>query len=366
VILFSILTLYCFSLALQREGWRMLGITLGVLFWTAALFSHYDGIFIAPFAVYLLYRWYRQNADLSRGTRLKHLLIPFGISALLLGIFFIPYMLSLPAGIREYWIERIVGEEASDNRPLSSILNFKVFNPLLAIYLYPCLGALSLPKTKSTFPLLLWFAFPWVFFEGIVTKPGTHIYTYLLPATILCAFGLEVLEGWIIKALGVVWGQRLNIAWLALSFGFLASVSHLIFVDHSPEYPFQKRRILLWTIGGPVDDYKLWTYGFPYYRRWEDIGVYVTSTANNSFYATNENTSISKFYVPLSYFVEQAGYYIYIHEPQSFERQDLRAKTRYWREHYEPVKVFEYEGRVVAEIYDMPPGSLEEIKKAGY
>jgi len=366
VILFSILALYCFSLALQQERWKIRGIYAGVFFWTAALFSHYDGIFIAPFALYLLVRWYRQNRDLPAGIRLKHLLIPFALSALLLTIYFVPYLLSLPNNIKDYWTERITGEGGTDRRSRSSILNFELYNPILGLYLYPILGVLSLPKIKKTFPVLLWFAVPWVILEFAIFDPGTHIYTYLIPALILCAFGLEVLEELILKIAGGLWGRRLNIVWLALLFAFLAGVSHLIFVDHTPEYPYEKRRILFWTIGGPNRDYKLWNFGFPYYRRWEDIHTFVTTNGNNGYYATNENVSISVYYVPFKYFVERAGYYIYIHNPQSFKTWDGRDKVQYWRANYKPVKVFEYNGRVVAEVYDMPAGSLEEIKRAGY
>jgi 4-amino-4-deoxy-L-arabinose transferase-like glycosyltransferase len=366
VILFSILTLYLFTLALQQERWKIRGIYLGVLCWTAALFSHYDGIFIAPFALYLLIRWYRQNSDLPARTRLKHLLIPFGVSALLLGAYFVPYLLSLPNNIKDYWTERITGEGGTDRRDRSSILNFELYNPILALYLYPLLGAASLLKIRKILPLLFWFVVPWLLLEQAIFDPGTHIYTYLLPAIILAAFGLEALEDIVVRVAGKLWGSRVNVVWVALLFSALAAISHLIFVDHTPEYPYEKRRILLWTIGGPNRDYKLWNFGFPYYRRWEDIREFVTTTEKNGYYATNENVSISVYYVPFKYFVERAGHYIYIHNPQSFKTWDGRDKVQYWRQNYPPVKVFEANGRVVAEVYYMPPGNLEDIQVAGY
>jgi 4-amino-4-deoxy-L-arabinose transferase-like glycosyltransferase len=368
VILFSVLTLYCFSLALQRPEWRMRGIYLGVLFWTAALLSHYDGVFIAPFAIYLLIRWYQQNADLPAGVRLKHLGVPFAIAALILGVYFVPYLASLPNNIKDYWTERITGEGGTDKRVRSSLLNFELYNPIFTIYIYAFFALLSLARIKTTYPLILWFALPWVVLELAIYDPGTHIYTYILPALILVAFGMDVLEAIIIRILGAIWGRRLNIVWAALLFAWLAGVSHLIFVDHTPEYPYEKRRILYWTIGGPgpVRDFKLWTFGFPYYRGWEEIGEFVTSSENNGYYASNENVSISVYYVPFTYYVERAGHYIYIHNPQSFKTWDSRDKIQYWRARYKPLKVMEINGRVMAEIYYMPPGSLEEVKQAGY
>ena len=368
VMLFMFLALYCFSLALQQERWRFKGITLGVAFWALSLFTHYDGVFIAPFAIYLLIRWYNQNADLPSRTRLKHLLVPFTVAGLLLAAYFIPYLLQLPNNIKDYWTERFTGEGGTDERGRSSILNFELYNPIFSLYLYPILAAFSLPKLRQSLPLLAWFALPWVVLELIIFDPGTHIYTYLIPAIILLAFGLVTVEELAVKVIGELWGRRLSIAGTALLFIALGGISHLIFVDSTPEYPFEKRGILFWTIGGAdrVRDYKLWTFGFPYYRGWEEIREFVTTTENNGFYATNENSSISIFYVPYRYYVERAGHYIYIHNPQSFRTRDTRDKVQYWRAKHKPVKVLENHGRVVAEIYYMPEGSLEEIKSAGY
>lgn len=366
VILFSILTLYFFSLALQEEKWKVNGIYAGVLFWTAALFTHWDGVFIAPFALYLLIRWYIQNNDLPTTTRFTYLLIPFIVSGFLLAAYYVPYLISLPNNIVDYWNERITGEGDINTEMRSSILNFDLYNPILGLYFYPILIAFSLPKIKKVYPMILWFLVPWMILEIAIFDPGTHIYAYLIPAIVLAAFGIETLEEIFIKFVGPVWGLRLNIAWITLLFLSLAGISHLIFIDYTPEYPYEKRGVLFWTIGGEKEGYKLWSYGFPYYRRWEDIREYVSTHESNGYYATNETTSISVFYVPYKYYVERAGYYIYIHNPQNYRNRDGRNKIHYWQVNYKPDKVFEYNGRVIAEIYYMPAGSLEEIKNAGY
>jgi hypothetical protein len=202
--------------------------------------------------------------------------------------------------------------------------------------------------------------------ELAIFDPGTHIYTYLIPAIFMAAFGLETIEELVVKVVGTVWGQRLNIAGLTLLFLVLAGISHLIFVDHTPEYPYEERGILFWKIGGENEDYKLWNFGFPYYRRWEDIQEYLTNQEGNGYYATNESTSISVYYVPDRYWVERAGYYVYIKNPQTYRDPDRREKIRFWMAKYAPEKVFEYNGKTVAEIYYMPEGSLEELKEAGY
>jgi hypothetical protein len=365
VILFSILTLYFFTLALQEERWKITGIYTGVFFWTAALLSHYDGIFIAPFALYLLARWYNKNSAMTVGIRLKHLLIPFGVSGLLLGAYFVPYFLSIPNNVIVYWSQRTTGLDGSADLLPSSISNFDLYNPILGIYLYPLLVALSLPKIKKTWPLLLWFILPWAILELAIYDPGTHIYTYLIPAIILAAFGLETIEELVIKVIGSVWGKRLNVVGLTLLFLFLAGISHLIFIDHTPEYPWERRKYLFWMIE-PNKAYQLWSFGFPYYRDWEGISEYITSTDDIGFFASNEKKSITSFYVPQEFDVDGAGYYIHINHPQSFKETVANRKIRYWTNNYDPVKVFEINGRVLVEIYDMPPGTIEELKRAGY
>jgi hypothetical protein len=61
---------------------------------------------------------------------------------------------------------------------------------------YAVLGHLSLFKFRETYPVLLWFLFPWEVLELVIYDPGTHIYTYVIPATISLGFGLLTIEGW--------------------------------------------------------------------------------------------------------------------------------------------------------------------------
>ena len=144
------------------------------------------------------------------------------------------------------------------------------------------------------------------------------------------------------------------------------SLSSYIFIDHTPEYPWEQRRILLWTIGTPDTDYRMWVFGFPYYRHWEEISEFVRSESASQYYATNENKSISSYWIPQTFDVNRAGYYIHIYYPQSFRDRLADDKIRYWTKTYPPVKTYTYLHKVVAEIYLMPPGGVDEIKSQGY
>jgi 4-amino-4-deoxy-L-arabinose transferase-like glycosyltransferase len=365
VLLFSLLALYCFSLAGEDERWQRKGIYLGMLSTAAAIFAHYDGVFITPFAAYLLYRWYRRWDDLPPVTRLKIIAVPAVLGVLLLAAYFIPYLLRVPAGIHEYWLERITWEEESRLLP-SSLYIFQLYNPIIGLPVYAILCALALTRWKEALPVLAWLAFPWVILELVIYDPGTHLYTYILPATLLAGLGVLRLEAYVERLTGELWGRRLNAVWTVAMFAALVGISHLIFVDHTPEYPLQQRRILLWIIGGRSDVYQQWNYGFPYYRRWEDIRAYLLAQQGTGFIASNEKSAIASFYLPFANDLDQAGYYVFIHDPQHSRPRERRPKARYWLERYPPVEVFEYDGRAVAEVYFMPSGTLQQIRSLGY
>lgn len=109
VILFSVLALYAFSLALKFERWKIAGIYLGIFSWALAILTHYDGIFIAPFVAYLLYRWNSKFTDIPNRTKFKHLILSGLGGALLLASFYVPFILSVSESTLEYWINRTSG-----------------------------------------------------------------------------------------------------------------------------------------------------------------------------------------------------------------------------------------------------------------
>ncbi len=366
VILFSVLALYCFSLALKVERWKVSGLYAGMLCWTIAILSHFDGIFIAPFAAYLLVRWWREVPDLKRRQRFVHLAAPAFLAAMLLGIYFIPYLAAIRTTTQQYWWLRISGDEPGAGIP-SSIFTFNLYNPLLAIYVFAFLGAASLLQIRRSYPIWLWFAFPWLVLELVIGDPGTHIYAYLLPACILAALGVDSLAGLFRRwRVGGRAAQFAVYSLVALVILFLAGVSHLIFVDHTPEYPWIERRILFWTVGKPDETYRMWAFGFPYFRRWDEIRDYALLKPDNAYYSTNENKSIASFFIPYPFDVNRSGIYIHIYNPQSLRDKLADDKIRYWTKNYSPVKEFEVAGNVVAAIYQMPAGNVDEIKSLGY
>jgi 4-amino-4-deoxy-L-arabinose transferase-like glycosyltransferase len=365
VLLFSILALYFFSLAGQRERMRLRGLYLGAICWGLAILTHYDGIFIAPFVIYLLFKWYQTQPDLDAPEKRRHILLALVLMAILVGVFFIPFALDVSHDTQSYWLERFTGEGAADLIP-SSLITFSLYNPSILIYIYLVLLLASLARGKSLLPVILWALLPWGILELLVFDPGTHIYNYLLPACILWASGLQILEDFAGRFVRGKAGQIIKTGLVTGLFLFLFSIAHLIFIDHTPEYPWTERGFLGWVIGLPDERYRLWVYGFPYNRQWDEIGDFIAQDQLSTYYSTNENKSIASYFVPLAFDIDRAGYYIHVYHPQSFHEHIASEKIRYWMKNHPPVKVLADGGQTRAEIYLMPAGSLEAIRQAGY
>jgi hypothetical protein len=404
VIFFSVLALYLFSLAIKAPGWRVAGLYLGMLFWALSVLSHYDGIFIAPFVLYLLWEWTKRYPEYKKRVKWVHLCLAGGLFVLILAAFYVPFLLNISEDTKAYWLKRISG---GNDRISSSIVTFKLYNPKVATSIYAGLfifylagmagSIISGLNDKSTraadtyqtvlksIVVLLWFLFPWIYMESFVSLPGTHIYAYLMPFTILIALGLLTAENLIKKMAGIKYGKLVYVAGLALVFLLLFYQSHKLFVDHTREYPWEQERFLFWTLERPDLAYELPIFGFPYHRHWEQIGDYIAMSHDSDYYYSNEKESISSFYIPLVRDVDQSGHYVRVKNVQYIYQEQPAPKAEWWQEHHEPDKVFSscdygdfawgkdllyvfapvdgrcQDQRVMAEVYFMESGDLEAI-----
>ncbi|MBW4430996.1 MAG: glycosyltransferase family 39 protein [Pelatocladus maniniholoensis HA4357-MV3] len=361
VILFSVLALYLFSLSTKFEKWRVYGLYLGVFCWSISILAHYDGIFITPFVIYLVYRWYINGESSHKNKQVQHLFVAGTILLILISIFYLPFFLSVSESTKAYWTERI------SKQSVSSARTFITYNPLFIIYLYAALGLLGLSRIRENFSVLLWFLFPLLALETLVGNPGTHIYTYILPFSVLMAFGLEVFQKFIFKRFPAK-SQYIN--YLCLSLIYISSflLSHLLFIDNQKEYPWENKRFLSLELKRQS---RQSLFGFPYYRHWENVGAYLKNTGRNGYFLTNEKQSITRFYIPASYknlelhpYDAQAPgdiYIIYIQNPQNGNKKILDKDQIFWEKRHKPVKTFANYGRVVTTIYRLSFTDWEKI-----
>ncbi|MGJ5676263.1 MAG: ArnT family glycosyltransferase [Nostochopsis sp.] len=361
VILFSVLALYLISLSTKFEKWRIYGLYLGAFCWSISILAHYDGIFIMPFVIYLIYRWYVHDEFFYKKKQVQHLFLAGAIFLGLISIFYLPFFFSISESTKAYWTERISKQSVSSTR------TFMTYNPLFIIYLYAVLGFLGLSKIKENFSVLLWFLFPLLALETFVGNPGTHIYTYILPFSVLMAFGLEVFQKFIFNRFPLK-SKYLNIFCLSLIYISSFLLSHLLFIDNKQEYPWENKRFLSLELKRQS---RQSLFGFPYYRHWGKVGSYLKNTGKNGYFITNEKQSITRYYIPVSYknldlhpYDEQASgdiYIIYIQNPQNGNKKILDKDQSYWEKRYQPVKTFSNYGRVVTTIYRLSFADWEKI-----
>jgi hypothetical protein len=203
--------------------------------------------------------------------------------------------------------------------------------------------------------------------EIIVDIPGTHIYTYLVPLFILLALGISLIQDALQKLLSkIVFSKFLFWLGVFVMFSFIFAQSHQIYVDHKKEYPWENEKFFIWTFSSPIPTFHLSMFGFPYFRHWNAISQYINSTESNGYYSTDERESISRYHINLMKSADDAGYYIYIKNPQSFEGKITNKKVIYWMDKYTPVASFFKDGDPIVEIYYMAPGSLDEIIAQGF
>lgn len=370
VMVFAMLALYMWTLAVKFDKWKTWGLYLGSLFWATSIMAHYDGVFIAPFMAFLLWDWFNsfEKSERYLGFTLKNKLLNiFGaglLGAIILATFYVPFIFSIAEDTMSYWQGRISG---TGGKVSSSIITHKLYNPIYITDIFFGLFFLGLFFIKRNWKVLLWFLMPFILMEVLIDIPGTHIFNYLMPAAIIAGFGILLIYNIVLKIIKGHIGIVLNIVGISVFAAFFFLQSHYIFVDNKVEYPWEPEKFFVWEFYPQSPVFHLSIFGFPYYRNWEGISDFIKQYPDSTgFYSTNERDSIARHHIRLKKDTNNAGFYVFIHNPQSFTKYSTQEKSEYWRTTYEPVKVFEREGRVLSEIFYMEPGSLDEIRERGF
>lgn len=392
VIMFMLGALYYFSIAASKKDYEIKGIYLGFIFWAISLLSHYDGVFIAPFAAYLLYNWWKVSA-FDKKKKLIVLGSAAAISAAILAAFYVPFVLGLTDKTLDYWEGRLTGEVSG--KIASSLYLFSVYQPIYVVHFYKILAGLGgllallsffqnkpfVKKTVEKFKvmtvynvkalaaLVLWFVPAFLVMEKLVYIPGTHIYTYLIPLFVILAFGLYLVENVMRGIVGKNIGRSVFIYGMILMFSFIYLQSYMVFVDNKVEYPWREEKFFFWTFPRPNGIYHLSMFGFPYYRNWEGIRDFVRSATFEptiAAYSTNERKSLVRYYVNMVKSSEKAGVFIYVKDPQSFTNDITEEKPNYWVSKHDPVYTLSRNGEEIVRVYLMVPGSMKELQEMGY
>jgi len=388
VFLFCALTLYYFAL-LYKNPQKIRYLYIGMFVWGLSMLTHYDGLFIAPFLLYLLYLWWGEQKLISSKQKMLHIIGSGVLPALLIVIFYGALVLSLSLETKQYWAGRLTGTTSA--KSAGTFYLFRVYQPYLALQTYVALSGLGIllggfagirllkeflkrnvsgkleqyfstdVDMKSFLALFVWLTFPLLFMEKLVSIPGTHIYTYLLPL----AFIMGVAVTWIYdKAKKVKIVSLVTNSLLIILFTFVFYQSYMIFVDNTKEYPWENEEFLFWEFRTPdINKYHLSLFGFPYYRNWQAISDYINKFPDVKAYTSNENNAISNYYLKLEKSTDKAGFYVFIRYPQTYKNITNNEKYLYWSSKNAPVFTISRSGNALVNVYLMPVGTTEELKR---
>lgn len=275
---------------------KLIYLILSAIFLALAFLSHYDAIFFAVFSFLLL------NKDR------KSLLIYFVCLTLLTAPFFIPYILGgyFEQNTLSYLSYRFIKEKRD-----SSLFTYWVYNPTYLSFI-PFIASpiiLLFNKDKYLTYLFIWALIPLVLFEIVISNPGTHIHNYVLPLLVITGIGLTK----IMKIISKVSYKYFYIFLVSLFFISLFIVQTKTYVPMFNEgYPWNNQKIA-------NSPYKVFFYGFPYNRRWDEIETYLRDNGAYT-YNTTGNIDIARYY--LRGIPRDKGnphYFIHIYNNQEFK-----------------------------------------------
>ncbi len=364
-LLFSFLALYFYTDLLRNSNKLIRSSLLGTLFFSLSLLSHWDAIFVLPVMVYI-FGAFLLKKKFAPGYKMRILTYNFVFGCLVLLPFLIPYIAAFSGSSdnKDYFLRRV--RVGYDNKQLYVEL-IKLYNPFLFLEFVAGAALLGVIRIKRAVPIVLWFAVGFAVFEVFVRKPGTHIYNFILPCIVLAGMGIYSLIKFLPR-----WIKWLPAAVYLGVFAFLYYQSYYIFVDHSREYPWERKELFgelrhnykhYLIFGGLLKslpdlttpqysiEQKLPLFGFPHYRHWDEINDYINgqnaSLGENYGYITNEDKTISEWYVDAKYRADNGFYIIVIRNPVNFVAEST------WPQYpnKDEVKNFYNDNRWVARIY---------------
>jgi len=333
-----------------------------------SLLSHWDVIFILPPIAYFLVVFLKDKS-VNMNDKAKLLGINFIFGCFLLLPFLIPYVGAQVSDTanRTYFERRVSTGHINYERYRFLI---ELYNPFLMLPVYLFVSALGVLFIKRTWMYLMWFGVNYSVFEMFVRKPGTHIYNFLIPLTIVLGITLVRVYELFPRILNKVFALIVGIA-----LAFLTYQSYVIFVDHAVEYPWEQEVLLefickektnrlgqLTSCGKFVENFRTREYsiedkaplfGFPLKRYWNEINKWTAIQNNQREYpykfVSNEVKTISEWYMDAGGGTGDKFYAIGIKRPLSF------VNDWGFPQYSNKEKVFEIvkNGETVVKIYEV-------------
>lgn len=346
-ILFVLLTAHLLFIWL-RKGNPLL-LYPGILSYALALLTHYDALAFAPALVAILVAgWAQQGRQAHADT--KHLLLAGLMGAVLVGGFYVPYVLQ-PNFTTGYLLGRIVSGRSIQG-------TFSSVYELLGLYLPPFYiivtslsllygASLVLHKNRSIPGLIFfwWFGSAFAIYMLLGGDPRSHVYNYFLPGLVLAAIGLD---GFIESVGNAGRTNIVRVAVWVLIVGFSVATYSML-VDHTVEHPWHRKTIL----GYPLPNVEArridGVFGFPYQRALHEVGALFQSGQLSGSFDSNERDAMADYYFRARR-ASPPDYYIYVHRPLSLDSH----LPVFVAQEYRWVKEILVDGRRVVDIYESP------------
>ncbi len=321
-LLFSFAGLYFLSL-LKAPEHRIRNSLLGSLFLCFSLLSHWDAVFVLVPAAVLVFKYV-----VFGGQRKKAKYSSLGALLLPVIVVLLPFIINyannalVDSSNMGYFRSRIGVTELSVERVMGKLTDYiekiELYNPFIYLYAMGILAFAGIVGSKRPFPYFYWFLLTLGIFLFFVEKPGTHVYNLLYPLSVLAAFGAQ----YFYQLFKSILSKAVFVALTAL-FLFLAYQNYLLFVDVKVDYPWTQEMVL----GHKTKEYSSKSLpnniiGFPIYRGWEEAAQFLAfENAREGRvlpYITNEESSISGFYLDLKYGRGPEYYAIGVKRPLTF------------------------------------------------
>jgi len=285
---FSFLSLLLFSISRDKGRNLIFWSNLGSVAWSLSLLSHWDAVF------FLVPIFYYVALILTSSNHSKRQKIIFVVSNLLTIIllllpFLIPYFFSQVSNDSNMeYLSRRVGISTYGYQNHLSI--FRLYNPHIALYLYGALALLSIFNLRKSWVYVLWFLVNFFSILLFMSKPGTHIYNYVIPIFFLIALGLSPIRNKLLLFIA-----SLIILFIICILGYQ---SYRLFLHNSPEYPWNDKYIFGDLTAKKYEGKEVLTFGFPHFRNLKYINELIRSDSPECrYYISNEGKEITEIYM---------------------------------------------------------------------
>ncbi len=346
-ILFILLTAHFLFRWLRKD--EPLLLYPGLLSYALGGLTHYDALAFAPSLGVILIAGFWQHRSRAR-SHLKHLSIAGLMGVVLVGLFYIPFMLH----------PIFPSEKAYLLRRIASGWGMKTFTStqaLLGLYLPPLYLAFTIPLLvfgvacvlrRRDLPgliILFWFFSVFAFYMLLGGDPRSHVYNFFSPGVVLVAIGMEGVVG-CARTRPIQRCLETGLWVLIIAFG---CATYYMLVDHTVEHPWYGKTLF----GYPLPNVEArridGVFGFPYQRGLPRVGELFRSGELRGSFDSNERGGMADYYFRSRRAIPP-DYYIYVHRPSSLERH-LPA---YVARHYRWIGEVSIRGKKTIDIYESP------------